>query len=79
MAVGKLTRYDVKGGSSLSVIGYFYNAKTGQHIGNGGYSIDIPSAPDTFSVASTLPLPKVPIRATISLSWNNPQPIGLTP
>jgi hypothetical protein len=76
VAVGTLTRLTQSG--HFSVVGRFYNARTGQYIGNGGYPISDPSLPATLTVTTTTPLPKVPVRCTITLSWDNPQPINLS-
>ena len=81
VAVGTLHRLIDRGDYNLGVVGRFYNARTGQYIGNGGYSVWAPTIGSTLAlpVTSTTPLPKVALRATITLTWDNPQPFSLAP
>ena len=81
VAVGTLHRLSDRGDYNLGVVGRFYNARTGQYIGNGGYSVWAPTIGSTpaLPVTSTTPLPKVALRATITLTWDNPQPFNLAP
>jgi hypothetical protein len=74
--VGTLTRLTRYG--HLRVNGRFYNAKTGEYLAYGGYPIYGQGLPVTLPVTSIVPLPKVPIRCTMTLSWDNPQPIDMS-
>ena len=80
VAVGTLHRLLDRGDYNLQVVGLYFNAETGQIVGEGGYSVWAPSigSRSTLQVTSAVNLPEVPIRATITLRWDNPQPFNLT-
>ena len=78
VAVGTVHRLVERGDYKLQVVGLYFNAKTDQIVGQGGYSVWAPSIGSTLPVTSTFNLPKVPIRATITLRRDNPQPFSLT-
>jgi len=78
VAVGTLHRLVERGDYNLQVVGLYFNTNTGQIVGEGGYSVWAPSIGSTLPVTSTVNLPRVPIRATITLRRDNPQPFSLT-
>lgn len=58
VAVGTLHRLLERGDYNLQVVGLSFNAKTGQIVGQGGYSVWAPSIGSSLPVASTVNLPR---------------------